>query len=236
MKKLVLIGGGGHCKSVLDAAFAMDKFDEIVITDASITPGSKILGCEVVGTDGLLKKLKSKGFDYAFITVGCIRSSSLRESLVSKAKKIGFIFPVIIDPSAIVSQSAKIGSGTFVGKKAVVNADCVIGEHCIINTGAIIEHECYVGDFCHISVGSILCGNVKVGCNSFVGAGSTIVQSVKIGNRSVIGANSTVLVNVRDNQTVYHIVNTPPRKLVRLTCLSFPIHKVSIINNFQAVL
>jgi len=206
VSKLVLIGGGGHCKSVLDAALKMNIFEEIVITDPEIKPGSQILGCSVVGDDSCLDQLLHDGFDCAFITVGSVRVNPLREKLANKAASLGFRFPVIQDPSAIVADSAIIGDGTFIGKNVVINAEANIGKHCIVNTGAIIEHECCIGDFSHISVGTILCGEVSVGNNCMIGAGSTVIQCLNIGNNVVIGANSTVLTDVEDSMNCYGIV------------------------------
>ena len=206
MSKLVLIGGGGHCKSVLDVALRMNEFEEIVITDPDIAPGSLILGCSVVGDDRCLDQLRHDGVDYAFITVGSVQINPLREKLAKKATSYGFKFPIIQDPSAIVAGSAVIGDGTFIGKNVVINAEANVGKHCIINTGAIIEHECGVGDFSHISVGTILCGEVSVGDNCMIGTGSTVIQCINIGNSVVIGANSTVLTDVGDNMKCYGIV------------------------------
>ncbi|SCW81973.1 sugar O-acyltransferase, sialic acid O-acetyltransferase NeuD family [Lachnospiraceae bacterium C10] len=206
-KKLVLLGGGGHCKSVLDAALRMDIFDSIVITDPNMPVGSEVFGCKVVGTDDCLKQLRRDGFNLAFITVGSVKVSNVREHLVEKAKRHGFAFPIIKDPSAIVSDRVEIGEGTFVGKGVAINADTTVGAHCIINTGAIVEHECRIGDYSHISVGTVLCGAVNVGRNSLVGAGSTVIQCVSVGNNVTVGANSTVLSDVENNSTVYGVVN-----------------------------
>lgn len=202
-KKLVLIGGGGHCKSVLDAALRTEEYTEIVITDPEIPIGTKICGCKVVGSDEVLPELNNKGFEYAFITVGSITDASLRIKLASIARKLGFTFPVIVDTSAVISQFAHVGMGTFVGKNAVINADAVIGAHCIINTGCIIEHECQVGDYTHVSVGSILCGNVSVGKESFIGAGATVIQGVSIGARTIVGSGSVVVRDMLDNVKAY---------------------------------
>ena len=209
MNKLVLIGGGGHCKSVLDAALRMNIFEDIVITDPNINPGTKIRGCSVVGSDDCLERLHSDGYDYAFITVGSVGINSLRKILSYKVSELGFKFAVIRDPSAIVSDSAIIREGTFVGKNSVVNADVIIGKHCIINTGSIVEHECKIGDFSHISVGTVLCGQVTVRDNCMIGAGSTVIQCLNIGQNVVIGANSTVLADVGDDMKCYGIVNNP---------------------------
>ena len=205
-KKIVLIGGGGHCKSVLDAALRMGQYTEIVITDPIFEKGTSISGCAVVGDDSVLPELKNIGFEYAFITVGSIADPKLRITLARKAERLDFKIPVIIDPSANVSASASIGEGTFVGKNAVVNADARIGKHCILNTGCIVEHECSVCDFTHVSVGAILCGNTHVGRESFIGAGATVIQGIRIGSQTIIGSNSTVLSDVEDNMKVYGIV------------------------------
>ncbi len=212
MKKLVLIGGGGHCKSVLDTALRSGEYSEIVITDSRIAAGTEIFGHRVVGTDEILPNLVEQGYEYAFITVGSITDSSLRTKLASRAKALGFIFPIIVDPSAVISDYAHIGDGTFIGKNAMVNADAIVGEHCIINTGCIIEHECQVGDFTHISIGTVLCGNVSVGKGCFIGAGVTVIQGLIIGKNTVVGAGAVVSKELPANCTAVGI----PAKVIKI--------------------
>lgn len=209
MEKLVMIGGGGHCKSALDAALKSGLFSEIVVTDAAFPSDAKLLGCPVVGTDEALPALRERGFRCAHVAVGSVGSTALRRKLAERAARLGFRFPAIVDSSAVVAADVAIGDGTFVGKNAVLNAGCAIGSHCIVNTGAIAEHDCAVGDFSHIAVGAILCGGVKVGADAFVGAGATVIQGLAIGNRAVIGANSVVLRNLREGETAYGVVKRP---------------------------
>lgn len=201
-EKLVLIGGGGHCKSVLDTVIRLNRFSEIVITDCSISVGKMILGCKVVGNDDIFPELFDRGFKYAFITIGSIKSTDKRREVFLKAKKIGFSFPVIIDPSALVADSALIAAGVFIGKNAVVNADVMIGDMAIINTGAIIEHDCRIGAFTHISVGAVVCGGAEIERDVFVGANATVIQGVKIEADSIIGAGSIIYKDVPDNSTI----------------------------------
>lgn len=205
-RKLILVGGGGHCKSVLDAAERMDTFEEIVITDPDLSPGSKVLGHEVTGNDGCLPELFSSGFEEAFITVGSIKSTALRRKLYEKLKKTGFRFPNIIDPSATVSEHAILRHGIFIGKSAVVNADAEIENFAIINSGAIIEHECKVGAFTHVAVGTVLCGQVIVGDDCLIGAGSTIIQGKYIGNNAIVGAGSLVIRDIHSDTLCHGLV------------------------------
>ncbi len=205
-KKIVLIGGGGHCKSVLDTLLRNNEYNEIVITDHDTPVGTEIFGCRVLGTDDVLPVLLDKGYVDAFITVGSIKSTALRRKLYVMACDIGFNIVNVIDASAVVSDHCNLGKGIFVGKNAVVNADAEIGDCAIINTGAIVEHECKVGEFSHISVGTKLCGNVCVGDDSLIGAGSIIIQGIKIGSNVIVGAGSTVIRNIEYNSIRYGLI------------------------------
>lgn len=205
MKKIVLTGGSGHCKVIIETLKELNIYDEIFITDENLVPGTKVLGCEVVGNDDCLQRLFDEGVTDAFVTVGSIKTTVIRRKLAEKIQTIGFHVPVIIDNTAVVASSAKIGKGTYIGKKTVVNADCRIGDYSIINTAAVMEHECVCGDFCHVSIGTICCGNVTLGNDVFVGANSTVIQGVSIGMNSVIGAGSIVLSNAPKNSNIVRI-------------------------------
>lgn len=200
-KSIVLIGGGGHCRSVLDSLKRCGEYEEIFITDPSIPPHITIDGAIVVGDDSILFDLYHRGVQNAFITVGSVgkrESLGLRRQLYDKVSKIGFEFPAIIDSSAIVANTASISEGAFVGKGAIVNADAIVGKMTIINSGAIIEHDCFIGDYSHVSIGAVIAGDVRVEEYSFIGANATIIQGKKIGTNCVIGAGAIVLSNVPD--------------------------------------
>lgn len=207
-KKIVLIGGGGHCKSVLDTLQRNRLYDEIVITDNDIPAGTEIMKCKVAGNDDILPHLLNSGFTDAFITVGSIRSTKLRHILFEKAVKYGFQMVNVVDQSAVVSKFVTFGNGIFIGKNAVINAEVNIGDAAIINTNAVIEHECKVESFSHVSVGSILCGNVQIGRDSFIGAGTVVIQGIQIGNNVVVGAGSTVISDIPADTVRYGIVKS----------------------------
>lgn len=205
-RKLVIAGGGGHCKSVLDIVYRMRCFSDMVIADSAILSGTIIMGCRVAGGDNILPELYKEGFAEAVVAVGSIEKADIRKKLYETLKRIGFSIPNIIDPSAVISQEVKMDEGIFVGKNAVINSNSSIGKMAIINTASVIEHDSSVGDYTHVSVNAAICGNVIVGNNTFIGAGATIIQGRHIGNNVVIGAGSTVLRNVESGSKVYGIV------------------------------
>lgn len=190
--KLLLIGDGGHCRSVLDSVIAAGHYKEIGIVGKN-SDSKGIHNKHYIGTDEDLARLYHAGWKNAFITVGSVGDTSVREKLYSLLTETGFNLPVIIDPSAIVASDTSILEGTFIGKRAVVNSGTIIDKCAIINTGAIIEHDCTIGKFVHISPAATVCGVVNVGDYSHVGAGSTIRQQITIGERALIGAGSVVV-------------------------------------------
>ena len=199
-KKILLIGGGGHCHSVLDSILALEAYDEIGIIDNIESP---ILDIPVVGRDEDVPWLKTLGWTDAFISVGSVGNTKIRRKLYEMVKGIGMNVPAIIDASAVVARGVELADGIYIGKRAVINSGTKIGACAIINTGAIIEHECVIGDFSHISSGTTVCGQVTVGKDSHVGAGTVIRQQICIGERVLIGAGSVVVKNITDNVKAY---------------------------------
>ena len=201
-EQIVLLGFGGHAKSVADSILRTKNYSIAGYTDIHQCACSY----NYLGNDDRLKEIYSQGIHKAILGVGYMGDSAIRDSLVQRAKEIGFEFPTIVDPSAVIAADAVIDEGSFVGKKVIINADSKVGRFCILNTGSIVEHENVIGDFSHIAVGAVLCGNVIIGHHSMIGAGATIIQGKSIGNNAIIGANSTVLTDVGDNMRCYGII------------------------------
>ena len=202
MEKIVLVGYGGHGKSVADTIQRTKKYHIVGYTELQEIPNAEY---PYLGTDEKLPELYAEGVTYAAVAVGFMGKGKLRDKLFDTLKEIGFELPVLSDPSAVISESAKLGEGTFVGKNTVINADAEIGKMTIINTGAIVEHECRVEDFSHVAVGAIICGQSYVADHVLVGAGSVLIQNVRVGKNAVIGAGTTVIRDVSENAVYYGI-------------------------------
>lgn len=194
-KNLVLVGGGGHCKSVIDVAESAG-YNILGILDLSNNVGNILLGYPIVGTDESILEWSDKAM--FMITVGQIKYPNLRVNLFNKIMSAGAKFATIISPNAYVSKHAIIGEGTVVMHNSVVNAGAIIGKCCIINTFANIEHDARIGNFSHISTGAIVNGNCKVGSETFLGSQSVLVNNVEIIDGCVIGAGSLVLNNLKE--------------------------------------
>lgn len=202
-KRILLIGGGGHCKSVLDSLLQLNDYSEIVIVDLKENIGKSILGIPVIASDDDLRILFKGGYEFAFITVGSIGDPKLRVKLYNRIASIGFKIPNIVDKSANISSFVKLGQGIFVGKNSIINAGSTIGKGAIVNTGSIIEHDCNIGNFVHISPGAVLGGEVIIEENSHIGSGAIIKQQVTVGRDSIVGMGSVVTKDVKSKAIAY---------------------------------
>lgn len=208
-KKIILIGGGGHCKSCIDVIESTNEFEIAGIIDTLDKVGQKVLGYEIIGSDDDLEAFREK-YEYALITVGQIKSAALRIKLYTKAQDLGFKFPVIKASTAYVSAHSEIHDGTIIMHGVIVNAGAKIGENNIINSKALIEHDTFIGKHNHISTNAILNGNVQIGNECFVGSNSTFVNGISIGNNIFIGLNSVINKNLAE-KGIY--LGNPIRKI-----------------------
>ncbi len=198
-ERIILIGGGGHCKVVVSILRELNKFEIIGISDVPEKLGERVLDVPIKFTDGELRKIFDSGVRYAFITVGSVGNPRKRIELFQKAKSIGFELPVIISKNAVVSSDAKIGEGTVIMPGVIINPGVRIGKNAIVNTGAIIEHDAFIDDHVHIAPGVTLSGNVRIGCCSHIGTGASVIQEVQIGNNVIVGAGAVVVKDIPDN-------------------------------------
>lgn len=191
---IILIGGGGHCKSVIDVIEAENKFQIKGILDLEEKKGEKVLGYEIIGTDEDILKWNNEGMAF-HITLGQIKSADNRYKLYTRLKEIKAQLPTICSPIAYVSKHATIEEGTIIMHHAIVNAGAHVGINCIINSKALIEHDVMIGQHCHISTSAVINGNCKVADFSFVGSSSVLIQGVEIGENCVIGAGAVIIKN-----------------------------------------
>ncbi|MDY3203754.1 MAG: NeuD/PglB/VioB family sugar acetyltransferase [Arcobacter sp.] len=178
-EKIVLIGGGGHCHSVIDVIEQENKYEIIGIVDTKENIGKKVLNYEIIAWDDDLETI-FETCKNAIITVGQVESNKIRVKIYNKLKQIGFNLPVIISPLAYVSKHSFIEEGTIIMHHSLINANVKIGKNCIINTKALIEHDCIVENNCHISTASVINGGVIIKENSFFGSNATSKQGIEI--------------------------------------------------------
>ncbi|MHB1307511.1 MAG: acetyltransferase [Limisphaerales bacterium] len=206
---LVLVGGGGHCRSLVDVIETTGEFDIAGFVDFASKQTETILGYPWIGQDEDLPRLATQ-FAFFIISAGQIGLPTLRERLFATVASVGGRLPVIRSPRAHTSRHARLGEGTVVFHGAIVNSGVEIGRNGIINTAAIVEHDATVGDHCHISTGARVNGACRVGNRSFIGSGAVLREGIQVAEGTVIGAGAVV---VRDTEAFGVYTGVPARRI-----------------------
>ena len=193
MRPLILVGGGGHCKSVIEAAESKGLVIGGIL-DLPENVGERILNYPVIGTDNDIPHLVSD-FDF-IVTLGFIKAPFLRIRLHERIEAAGGRLATVIASTAHVSQHATVQYGTVILHHACVNAGASIGKGCIINTFANIEHDALIGDYCHISTGAMVNGDCHIGKHTFLGSQSVMVNGTEIVAGCVIAAGTVIRKNI----------------------------------------
>jgi sugar O-acyltransferase (sialic acid O-acetyltransferase NeuD family) len=166
---ILLIGGGGHCRALIDVIEQENTYEIAGIIDQKERIGESVMGYPVLGCDDDLPELHTK-YKTAVVSVGHIYSNATRIKLFTLLQTIGYRIPVIVSPTAYVSKHALIAEGSVIMHHALVNAGARVGKNCIINSKALIEHDVVIENHCHVSTGAILNGGAIVRENSFIGS------------------------------------------------------------------
>lgn len=201
MKKIIIIGAGGHAKVLIDALLSANEHIYALTDNNSKRKGSKVFGIPIIGDD---EKILSYASNEILLVngLGSTHSTALRKKLYNKWITKGYEFKTIIHPSATVSLLANIAKASQILANAVVNASASVAENCIINTAAIVEHDCQIDKHVHIAPNATVLGGVNIGAESHIGAGATILQNLAVGERCLVGAGAVVVKSVATGQKV----------------------------------
>ena len=189
--RILLIGGGGHCLSCIDAIEMEGRYSIAGIVERLGSSESSVHGYPVLGTDASLAELLAE-VDSALVTVGQMTNWTLRRNLFEAVLAAGVTPALVRAPDCSVSPRADVGVGSIVLSVARVNAGARVGMNCIVNSQALIEHGAEIGDHTHIATGALVNGDVRVGMGTFIGSGAVIREGVTIGDHVVIGAGALV--------------------------------------------
>jgi UDP-perosamine 4-acetyltransferase len=203
MEQVVVIGGGGHAKVIIEILQDAGLFEVAGCT----APGreTRVLDVPVLGDDSQLPRIYASGVRNAFVGIG---DNRLRRALAQNVLAVGFNLVNAISPRAALSRRVETGVGVAVMAGAVINACCRLGDGCIINTGATVDHDCAIGDWAHIAPGTNLAGCVTVGEGAFLGIGSRVIPKITLGAWTTVGAGAVV---IRDLPAAVTAVGVPAR-------------------------
>jgi sugar O-acyltransferase (sialic acid O-acetyltransferase NeuD family) len=200
---LMIFGGGGHAKSIIDMIKQLEQYSIVgILDDDKHLTGKEVLGIPVLGTRDLFSDMIEKNVRQAANGVGGILDINVRIKVFRAMEDAGFSFPSLIHPRATVEKSAQLEDGVQVFANAYVGSEAVLHSRCMINTNAVVSHDCVIGMYTHIAPGVLLAGQVQVGACTLVGMGVTTAIGVRIGDNVRIGNGAIILADVPDKTII----------------------------------
>ncbi|WP_367606886.1 acetyltransferase [Legionella sp. W05-934-2] len=208
LNPIVVIGGGGHAKVLLEAIHLLNM-PILGVLDNSETL-KEVHGVPILGSDKLLDNFKPS--EVALVNgLGSLKPYSKRTDIFKSLKQKGYKFVTIIHPSAIVAKNTHIGEGVQIMAGVIIQPGVTIGDNVIINTRASIDHDCVIGEHTHIAPGVTLSGNVSVGRQVHIGTGATLIQGINIGSGSTLAAGAVM---TKDCSEGAYVMGVPGKEVM----------------------
>lgn len=206
MKKVIVIGAGGHAAELNDY-IQHDKFNrnnsnglEIIgfIDDDELVYSQYAFGAPFLGS--ISSHQPKKDIHYL---VG-IAKLEFRKSIVEAFLNKGAKFTSFLHPDAFISPSASIGDGTVVAPNVNLGPNTKIGQFSMINSRSSIGHDSRIGDFNIISPNVCFSGNTIVGNENLFGINSATIPGIQVGHKNKIMAGMILDKNIGDGEVIFY--------------------------------
>ena len=193
---LIIFGGGGQGKTVIDLVRAMGTYRIVGLIDDRLPPGSEVLDVPVLGGAKDLEEWRSRGISLAANAVGGIGNVDVRLKIFDILSKAGFAFPALIHPTAVIERSAIVEAGVHILAQSYIGSEARVGFGSLLNAGVIVSHDCVIGRVVNLSPGATLAGNVRVEDYAQIGMRATVNLQITVGSRALLGNGCTVKADV----------------------------------------
>lgn len=203
MKRLAILGAGGHGRVIADAALLSGQWDDIVFFDDAFPELSSNGAYPVIGHSADL-------IQAGLPAVVAIGDNKIRFAKSMWLQQHQVTLATVYHPAAVIAKDCVIGAGTVVFAGAVINPGTVVGLSCIINSRAVVEHDCKLSDAVHISPGASLGGACQIQTGAWIGIGAAVRHGLSVGEFAIVGTGAAV---VRHVDAFDVVVGVPARPL-----------------------
>lgn len=180
--RLLVVGAGGHGRSVAEVAKLSGQFEVVGFLDDTLPEGQIVCGLPVLGPVAGMAEHRTI-VDQAIVAIG---NNAVREKLMQQLTLAGFELATVVHPRAIVSPSALLGAGSAVMAGAIVGTEAHLGVGVIVNCGAVVDHHATVEDVGHLGVNSSMAGGTILGHAAWLQAGAALGYGVHVSANTVI--------------------------------------------------
>ncbi len=173
---LLIVGSGGHGRSVAEAVELAGTFKIAGFADAAWPDVGSVYGYPVLGSTKDLSVFRQSA-SAAVVAVG---DNEARAAMIALVRSAGFMLATVVHPAAIISPRTIIGAGSTIMAGAIVGTEVTLGVGTIVNCGAVIDHHCRIEDYGHLGVGACMAGGAFLGRAAWVKAGAIVGPKAKV--------------------------------------------------------
>lgn len=123
----------------------------------------------------LTKKFMSQA---AFIIA--VGDNKGRAKLIKILKKAGAEIANIIDKTAVIMPSSRVGRGNIFFPHSFVGSQCQMGDGNICFPGVVITHHDRIGDYNFLAPGVTIGGDTIIGSHTKIGMNSVIAPHIRV--------------------------------------------------------
>lgn len=205
IRQAILVGSGGHSRTVLSLLLELQTHEIIGIIDINRfiandkNSSELIMGIPVLSIDALSFFRTVNELD-VFLAIG---DSFLRRQWWERIIGMGLSTPNLLSPKAEVHSSVKMGTANVICSGVYLGPEAILGTNNLINTQVILEHESSLGNHCHLAPRSLIAGRVVVGDSCFIGAGAVVVDGLSVAPFTTLGAGAVLVQNIMVSEGVY---------------------------------
>lgn len=196
-RDLVVIGGGGFGREVLDVISAINAAGRrpsirvlgVVDSAPSELTRSRLMarGVAWLGTEDLWLS-SAPAADYVIAVGDPVARERIAERFAGTAGQ-----PVtLVHPGANLGSMVSLGAGSVVCGGVQVSTNVTAGDHVHVNPNSTIGHDVVLADFVSVYSAGTISGEVRIGRCTVIGAGAVVLQGLSIGERATVGASSCV--------------------------------------------
>jgi sugar O-acyltransferase (sialic acid O-acetyltransferase NeuD family) len=207
-ERLLIIGAAGHAHAVLALLRRLGDYQVAGLIDDTRPAGGLVFGLPVLGGVADVPQLcAAYGLDRVVLAIG---DNSRRQQVAERLQRLvpALRWPVLVDPTAVVAEPARLGEGTVILPLAHVGPGARLGRGCLLNTRSSLDHDGSMEAFASLAPGVHCGGQVSLGERAAVGLGASLAQRVRVGADTVVGAGSLVLRSLPPGVVAY---GTPAR-------------------------
>ncbi len=211
MKRIVILGAGGHAQVVADILLSMNRAGEAVIPVAYLDDDTTLKGKSYMSIPvaGSIADLPAIPHDAVLLAIG---SNRIRQQFHKILQAQGEQFAIACHPTAVIARNVQLQDGCMICANVVINTGSNIGAHTILNTGCTVDHHNQIDDYSHIAPGVHIGGDVHIGEGALIGIGATVMPQRTIGDWCQIGAGAVVVHNINKGETAVGIPAKPLSK------------------------